>query len=824
MATTYQVVKGDTLSEIAVRFGTTVSKLVSLNNIKDPDFIVVGQTLQIDGTASTPKKKVTNRATVTTFGLQSNTDRTLYAVWTWNKDNTDHFEVVWAYDTGDGVWFTGSSTTTEDNQSLYTAPNNAVKVRFKVKPVAESSNSFRITASSSSWTADWSTYQTHDFRNDPPGVPDVPNVKIEKYTLTASLNNIDLNADSIYFVVVKDNGTGGGEYGGFAHGLVKINAYAATFTCTVDPGHEYKVRACAYKDTLQGKWSDYSENVATIPETPKEITTCKAKSKTSVYLEWSAVNTATSYELEYTTKLEYFDGSNQTTKVSSIEFTHYELTGLTSGEEYFFRVRAVNSVGSSGWSGSKSVAIGKDPEAPTTWSSTTTAIVGEPLNLYWVHNSEDGSSQTYAELELTINGNKETHTIKNSTEEDEKDKTSVYAFDTSLYIEGTKLQWRVRTAGVTKVYGDWSIERTVDIYAPPTLELKLTDKDGNSISTLESFPFYVSGLAGPNTQMPIGYYLNVSANESYETVDQVGNKKVINAGGQVYSKYFDTSDPLLVEMSAGNIDLVNNIAYKVTCLVSMNSGLTVEASLPLTVAWTDEEYAPNAEITIDSEALTAFIRPYCEDIDGNLIEDILLSVYRREYDGRFTELATGIDNLTNTHITDPHPALDFARYRIVAITKSTGAVSYFDVPGVPVDCSAVVIQWDEDWSNFDVSEDGFLEEHPWSGSMLKLPYNIQVSSSHAPDVALVEYIGREHPVAYYGTQLGETGTWNVDIDKNDKETLYGIRRLAKWMGNVYVREPSGSGYWANIVVSFGEKYNELTIPITFNVARVEGGV
>ena len=432
MATTYQVVKGDTLSEIAVRFGTTVSKLVSLNNIKDPDFIVVGQTLQIDGTASTPKKKVTNRATVTTFGLQSNTDRTLYAVWTWNKDNTDHFEVVWAYDTGDGVWFTGSSTTTEDNQSLYTAPNNAVKVRFKVKPVAESSNSFRITASSSSWTADWSTYQTHDFRNDPPGVPDVPNVKIEKYTLTASLNNINLNADSIYFVVVKDNGTGGGEYGGFAHGLVKINAYAATFTCTVDPGHEYKVRACAYRDTLQGKWSNYSDNVATIPETPKEITTCKAKSKTSVYLEWTAVNTATSYELEYTTKLEYLDSSNQTTKVSSIEFTHYELTGLTSGEEYFFRVRAVNGVGSSGWSGSKSVAIGKDPEAPTTWSSTTTAIVGEPLNLYWVHNSEDGSSQTYAELELTINGNKETHTIKNSTEEDEKDKTSVYAFDTSL--------------------------------------------------------------------------------------------------------------------------------------------------------------------------------------------------------------------------------------------------------------------------------------------------------------------------------------------------------------------------------------------------------
>ena len=40
------------------------------------------------------------------------------------------------------------------------------------------------------------------------------------------------------------------------------------------------------------------------------------------------------------------------------------------------------------------------------------------------------------------------------------------------------------------------------------------------------------------------------------------------------------------------------------------------------------------------------------------------------------------------------------------------------------------------------------------------------------------------------------------VDKNDKETLYALRRLAKWMGDVYVREPSGSGYWANVTVSF----------------------
>ena len=108
--------------------------------------------------------------------------------------------------------------------------------------------------------------------------------------------------------------------------------------------------------------------------------------------------------------------------------------------------------------------------------------------------------------------------------------------------------------------------------------------------------------------------------------------------------------------------------------------------------------------------------------------------------------------------------------------------------------------------------------------MLRLPYNVDVSNNNSPDVELVEYVGRKHPVSYYGTQLGETATWNVEVIKDDKETLYALRRLAIWMGDVYVREPSGSGYWANITVSFSQKHCELTIPVTINITRVEGGM
>lgn len=814
------VVKGDTLSEIALTYkdyisGSTnearIKTLVSVNDITNRDFIVVGQKIYFaSGSSSSTTKSSTLRAIIKVFGLQSNTDRTVYATWNWSVSNTKEYSVVWYYDTGDGVWFIGSESTVSSKQCTYNAPSNAERVKFKVKPISKTRTVNK--KETTYWTAGWSTERTYDFANNPPVTPAVPTVSIDDYyKLTATLDNLSDDATGIQFQVVKDDTKV------FKSGKATIKTSSAAYFCTVTAGSKYKVRCRAYRGSKYSEWSEYSDNLDTIPKAPSGITTCKAMSETSVYLEWPAVSTAKTYELEYATEKRYLNGSDATQKVSGIETTKYEKTGLESGEEYFFRVRSVNDEGESAWSGIVSVIVGKDPIAPTTWSSTTTVITGEPLTLFWIHNAEDQSSQTYAEVEITIDGDSQTYTVKNSEDAEEKDKTSSYEVDTSGYLEGTKIQWRVRTAGITKTYGDWSTKRTVDVYAPPTLELDVTDVDGNVLETLTSFPFYVKALAGPNTQIPIGYHLSVTADEAYETVDQVGNVKMVNAGDEVYSKYFDTTSNLVVEFSAGNIDLENNIGYTVVCTVSMNSGLTAEGSAGFTVAWTDSDYEPNAEIGIDKETLVAYIRPHCPNTNTTL------SVYRREYNGKFTELATGIDGATNTFITDPHPSLDFARYRIVAITKDTGAVTYADIPAFPVGETAVIIQWDEDWSSFDSTNEDELEERPWTGSMLRLPYNIDISDKYAGDVSLLKYIGRENPVSYYGTQVGETSSWKVEIEKSDKETLYAIRRLAVWKGDVYVREPSGSGYWANISISFSQTHCKLTIPITIEVTRVEGG-
>ena len=883
------VQKGDTLSEIASTYKSYISgstnaariqTLVKLNGIENPDYIVVGQIIVLSGAkaATAAVKNTTPQATVTAFGLQANTDRTVYATWKWDKDHTKEYQVKWYYATGDGVWFDGTSTAVTTKQSTYNAPSNATKVKFKVKPV---SKTHKVNGKDTVyWTATWSTEKKYEFKNNPPTTPAVPTVTIDNFTLTAELSNLDVNGTHIEFQIVKNDKSV------FNTGKAEIKKAHASYSCTVTAGATYTVRCRALRGDDHSDWTQYSGAVGTIPAASKGFKTIKALSATEVQLDWYNVSNAEGYELQYTKLKRYFDSNPSEVKSITVDSVvgHAEATGLESGNQYFFRVRATNKQGSSAWTEIVSIIIGKAPAAPTTWSSTTTAITGEPLNLYWVHNTEDGSSQTYAQLALTIGGVTNTYDIKNTANEDEKDKTSCYSVNTSPYNEGTQIRWKVRTAGITNTYGEWSVERTVDIYAPPTLELGMTDSSGNSGSTLTAFPFYISALAGPNTQQPIGYHVSITANEIYETIDPVGNTKIVNKGEAVYSKYFDTTSALRTEFSANNIDLENNIHYTVTCTVSMNSGLTAEARVEFVVAWSDMVYAPNAEIGIDEETLTAMIRPYCEyyppvyykveynsekgvynatseeilriagsevpdiytedgdviyqyttsegttamycirDADGtDLVEGVTLSVYRREFDGSFVELATGLNNTSNTYITDPHPALDYARYRVVAIATDTGAVSYYDVPGYPVGEKAAVIQWDEDWSYFETDTEDELEQPPWSGSMLKLPYNLDVSDSRNADVSTVKYIGRKRPVSYYGTQLGETANWNMVIEKDDKETLYALRRLSIWMGDVYVREPSGSGYWATVKVSFSQKHKDLTIPVTIDITRVEGG-
>lgn len=425
---------------------------------------------------------------------------------------------------------------------------------------------------------------------------------------------------------------------------------------------------------------------------------------------------------------------------------------------------------------------------------------------------------------------------------------SYYLIPAGTYDAGAVITWKVKTKGVLPDYGPFSGERQVNIYTPPTVRVAigsgyrwLSDdfefREDNiyangSITAssiegrLETFPMILDIHSGPTTQKPLAYVLSIISNDTYDDVDDTGRIIHIRSGQEIYKRYIYTNErDFITLIMANELNLDSLRSYTLTVTVNTDVGLTAETTSDFVVDWDmDADVELDASLIIDEEAAVVYLNPSATNEQGYYLNHFSLSVFRREFDGGLTEIATDLVNGDNITVIDPHPALDYARYRIVATDTSTGRMFYEDLAPQPIGITDIIIQWDESWSGFDTDDfPSNLDEAPYKGSMLRLPYNIDESESNDLDVELVNYIGRKHPVSYFGTHVGQTASWKTDIAKTDKDTIYALRRLAIWPGDCYVRAPSGIGYWAHVKVSFDISHLEPIVPVSLDITRVEGG-
>lgn len=809
-------------------------------------------------------------ATVTRLDWVDGTKTTLFATWTFNSSkqasHVENFTVTWEYSTGQSVWFSGSESSVDGGQrnAQYTVPTNARYIRVKVTPKSKThqvtdkktkkkKTDTYFSGQSSGWYPSANGKPIDDsFVVTTPGSPSSLTID-EENVLTVTLDNYDneasgLVADTITFQIIKDDDA----VYKLIHSSINyaVGGYAAASYGPVERGSTYKARCLASAGKIDSEWSNFSSSVGTYPAKITEKPMVKAASDSSMQVGWQSAGEVFTYEVQWVPdNKEYFDtnpgviGSDKPSEKN--DTTERIINGLTANTVYFFRVRAVSNEGGTErlgeWSPiSDESPLGTRPEAPTTWSYQSSVVVGEPVILNWVHNSEDGSTQTAAQIEITINeGTPSIIPISGDT--------SYYEYPTTGLADGIKVSWKVCTKGILNEFGEWSGSRLFTIYTKPEVEYGLyenvvwswdtfnfdtdtiytADGEGSDlISTVTKFPFVLKARATPSTQTAISFYVTIVSNGTYETLDETGLNKTVNRGDTVFSGYFPGVDNAFSKtFRPSDIDLQDDIEYTFTISAAMNSGLSGEAIDTFNVDWENEFLYPTAQIGIDYSNYSCYITPICEDEEENEILDVFLSVYRREYNGKFTPVAENIEGHSRVTVTDPHPSLDYARYRIVAASAVTGDISYTDLPPERIGGTSIILQWDDEWQNFigTATDTATMVEQPISGSYLELPYNIDISADSKHDVALVEYIGRSSPVSYYGTQEGENGKWSCEIPKSDAETLYAIRRLAAYMGDVYVREPSGIGYWANVTVSYNMMHSKMTVPITFTVTRVEGG-
>lgn len=441
--------------------------------------------------------------------------------------------------------------------------------------------------------------------------------------------------------------------------------------------------------------------------------------------------------------------------------------------------------------------------------------------------------------------------------------------------EETYLNIEINYTSVATGYGDWSALKQISMYQRPSASILLKtgwdiDEGVDSVSPtniIDSYPLAVIMSASPDSQQAISFSLIISnAGEKYETKNEYGEDITIGQNEILYQSFFDINELDLDEnnertnqktliLYPSDVIFNDGQSYNFNLEAYMSSGLIAEAELTDILASLDEsvDFSVVSIVEPDPDSLTATIQVSCYDDDpsavddldpsgeysldeidsGSLTQNVLMDVYRIETDGSVTLIKRGIPNNGGATVVDPYPSLDYARYRIVARKQTTAQADYQDNIGEEMGVHSLVIQWDEvgvDAFNYrdadDESDDidALIGEPHSTEGRLVLPWNVDTSEDFKPDVSAISYIGRSHPVTYYGTQKGHTASWSTTIDKTDNVTLFKLRKLANYMGDVYVREPFGTGYWANVQVNWSQTHNEPSIPVSINVTRVEGAL
>lgn len=602
---------------------------------------------------------------------------------------------------------------------------------------------------------------------------------------------------------------------------------------------------------------------------------------TYVFLVWKQP-TGYSSVIQYSNSSIQLDssGGNINTIENGKDVTSKTIGPLTTGYNYYFRIAIKNDKGNGGWSSIWKIAVGDLPDIPNVGlkNNIFDYDIGESFTVWWAHQSSDGAKEKEGVIELAINGfiapNVNIYDFANSiggTVIDSNSKKVSVVIKKNLSDKSTLSEWsffidpkyfsvnvkftilvRIKTISTmdmaspfskylkitcwAKSYAYVNIYRrkkwiwnpfnfTIDTIYSALGDFSIDDMIEDN--TIREFPFYVFGTVDPISSKIVDYTFTVSARTQYRTVNILGEDVFINPGDEIWSslltdtnaRHDNDKNTVQLYMLPTDIRLQDGETYELKFVAALNNGKVVESEpYVFTVKLDIISYLLDAFIEYNKDDVSTTIQPFCYDYSGNIANYVFLSVYRENYYGEFTKIADNLNNAFAPTIKDPYPTLKKVKYRIVGIDITTGSVFYRDLPLFRIPETAIVIQWDAKWKFFDVEKE---ETVFFEGSLLKLPFNISSSENPEVDVSTIEYIGREYPVSYYGTHIKEVVTLQTDILRDDAETLYGLRRLAKYKGNVYVREQNGMGFLANVKVSFNIENLAVIIPVTLTVTRVE---
>jgi len=255
----------------------------------------------------------------------------------------------------------------------------------------------------------------------------------------------------------------------------------------------YRVRAV--NSVGPGAWSTNSATtgpaapIATAPNAPTALTATSSGS-TTINLSWTAPDDGGEAIIGYRIEVSPDGTANSWTElVARQNSTSYSHTGLSPSTTRHYRVRAINSVGTSAWSDTDSATTGPAtptataPDAPT--GLIATASGSTTINLSWTEPDDGGAVITGYRIEVSLDG------IAGWTDLESTTSSTITSYDhTNLNPETTRY-YRVRAINSV---GQSDLSNIANATTEPIVPLSF-------VTTVEA-QFYPVGIAISDCILP----------------------------------------------------------------------------------------------------------------------------------------------------------------------------------------------------------------------------------------------------------------------------------------------------------------------------------
>lgn len=474
--------------------------------------------------------------------------------------------------------------------------------------------------------------------------------------------------------------------------------------------------------------TEYAD-VYTTPAAPLSVQLSKATgTAVRVAADVSNVESASEYEVEVSAN------GGEWTHVATVDY--FPVTADVSGRARF-RVRSVRGELKSAWTESAEITTITPPLAPRLTGLPGVAPTGSTQVVSWVPNHPDGTEQTAAQVELTVNGAASTADLAGERS---------YTIPSGAMASAGSVSVRVRTKGLDPSWGAWSATLSMGVAVPPSAVL--TNPPSNA-SVVEVLPLAVSWDASDATGI------------SEQTL------RLLDASGRELWRQSVATDARSLQLP---YRLSNKSAYSLSLAVRGGSTLSVTATRSFTTDYI-EPAAPLADVELDGESLSVAVTVH-EGTEDGAPPTASFDVVRVSPDGSRWTVASGLTD--SQQAIDPLPPLnvDFT-YDVVA-NSEMDTQSVLSVP-FHIRTGAVAF-------NFGASAnicETFAYDHDWSHSV-------------ARSTALYDFAdGGEAgglPVAYTSTTVSSTrghGMTCVDVGQLRRMQALAAGNGVCWYRDLY---------------------------------------